>query len=120
MGTDAAAPADECAGMKRVWFDEARGVIAVTGTRNVFPAQSLIATAAADMITIAMADGETTIVADRFDRLAGMDDAPFTSPGAALAYLQAEFAMAAATAGDGLNRTGHEFRLDIESLPTLP
>jgi hypothetical protein len=106
--------------MKRIWFDEARGVIAVTGTRNVFPAQSLIAMAAADMITIAMADGETTIIADNFDRLAGLDDVPFTSPGAALAYLQAEFAKAAATAGDGLDLVGLEFRMDIESLPTLP
>lgn len=78
--------------MKRVWFDETRGVLVVTGSKNVFPARSLIAALDGAFVRITLADGETVVLYDDWQRVAGFDGVPFVSAQAALAYLTGEFA----------------------------
>lgn len=78
--------------MKRVWFDASKGVIVVEGARATFPARSLAVTSSGSFVTIWLADAQTAVVADTYDRLANFAGQPFASLQAALAYLEGEFA----------------------------
>lgn len=110
--------------MKRVWFDDARGVLVVTGSKTgAFPARSLIAALEGAFVRITLADGETVVLYDDWQRVAGSDGLPFVSAQAALAYLTGEFAREASDPnlpGDGIDIVGTEIRLDIHSLPLAP